>query len=260
MKHSKELQDQGATTSTPTIFILHQRYLIADLRSKGFGACGTLRMNRRGIPPAIKPTIEKGATKVVNVDWQSSGRTNVKLLFSQLFTKLVLSVWRGGTGMRQVDARMLKSRSHSELLSASLSCSWRPWLSLLLSSSLRMPESVDFVVITVWGESETEARLWAGLLLLLLQLLLGPAAVKLSLLIFSSFQLVIRKPITSSRFNVLLVKSLISALLLHMRVHFLLHATAHCTRNSWSCILFNLRSLVLSQFSWWVFQVLIVLF
>ena len=121
-------------------------------------------MNRRGIPTAIKPTIEKGrrawpvyekgVTKVVNVDdsrlcWESSGRTNVKLLFSQLFTKLVLSVWRGGTGMRQVDARMLKSRSHSELLSASLSCSWRPWLSLLLSSSLRMPESVDFVVITV---------------------------------------------------------------------------------------------------------------
>ena len=25
-------------------------------------------MNRRGIPPAIKPTIEKGTTKVVNVD------------------------------------------------------------------------------------------------------------------------------------------------------------------------------------------------
>ena len=42
--------------------------LFADLRSKGFGACGTLRMNRRGIPPAIKPTIEKGTTKVVNVD------------------------------------------------------------------------------------------------------------------------------------------------------------------------------------------------
>ena len=41
-----------------------------------------------------------------------------------------------------------------------------------------MPESVDFVVATVWGE--TEAMLCAGLLLLLLRLLF-PGAGRLSL-------------------------------------------------------------------------------
>ena len=78
--------------------------------------------------------------------------------------------------------------SFGDFLGKCVSCSWWPWLSLLLSSSLRIPESFDFVVITVWGE--TEARLWEGLLLLLLRLLLIPGAVKLSLLNFSSVSLV----------------------------------------------------------------------
>ena len=42
--------------------------LFADLRRNGCGACGTLRLNRKGIPPEIKRPISKGETKVVDVD------------------------------------------------------------------------------------------------------------------------------------------------------------------------------------------------
>ena len=66
MKLADSLKNRGHHVYTDNFYT--SPALFADLRSKGFGACGTLRMNRRGIPPAIKPTIEKGTTKVVNVD------------------------------------------------------------------------------------------------------------------------------------------------------------------------------------------------
>ena len=86
MKLADTLKNRGHHVYTDNFYT--SPALFADLRSKGFGACGTLRMNRRGIPPAIKPTIEKGATKVVNVDdtlvrtnWQNEfifARTNTR--------------------------------------------------------------------------------------------------------------------------------------------------------------------------------------
>ena len=42
--------------------------LFAELHSRGFGACGTLRLNRRGIPPEVKGRLEKGRTRLISVD------------------------------------------------------------------------------------------------------------------------------------------------------------------------------------------------
>ena len=42
--------------------------LFSDLRDSGFGACGTLRMNRRGLPAAIKETVKKGEKKAIQLD------------------------------------------------------------------------------------------------------------------------------------------------------------------------------------------------
>ena len=42
--------------------------LFAELRQCGFGACGTLRTNRRGIPPSLKEPIKKGEIKATEVN------------------------------------------------------------------------------------------------------------------------------------------------------------------------------------------------
>ena len=42
--------------------------LFTALQSHGFGACGTLRLNRRGIPPEAKGTLRKGATRVIRIE------------------------------------------------------------------------------------------------------------------------------------------------------------------------------------------------
>ncbi len=34
--------------------------LFSDLRLDGFGACGTLRVNRRGVPAAVRQKVKKG--------------------------------------------------------------------------------------------------------------------------------------------------------------------------------------------------------
>ena len=42
--------------------------LFAELREQGFGACGTVRINRRGLPPDLKKNLEKGDICSVAID------------------------------------------------------------------------------------------------------------------------------------------------------------------------------------------------
>jgi len=42
--------------------------LFCDLRANGFGACGTLRINRRGLLNDIKETVKKGEKKAFQLD------------------------------------------------------------------------------------------------------------------------------------------------------------------------------------------------
>ena len=42
--------------------------LFSELRERGFGACGTVRVNRRGMPPELKKNLEKGSICLVAID------------------------------------------------------------------------------------------------------------------------------------------------------------------------------------------------
>lgn len=42
--------------------------LFKDLRVAGFGACGTLRLNRRGLPRAVHDPMKEGEKKAIQVD------------------------------------------------------------------------------------------------------------------------------------------------------------------------------------------------
>ena len=42
--------------------------LFSELRLKGFEVCGTLRVNRRGVPPEAKAGLKKGERRTVSVD------------------------------------------------------------------------------------------------------------------------------------------------------------------------------------------------
>lgn len=42
--------------------------LFAELRVQGFGACGTLRLNRRGVPPEVKKSLKKGEKRAIPLD------------------------------------------------------------------------------------------------------------------------------------------------------------------------------------------------
>ena len=42
--------------------------LFADLHMNGFGACGTVQVNRRGLPPSMKDSMRKGEKKCLQVD------------------------------------------------------------------------------------------------------------------------------------------------------------------------------------------------
>lgn len=42
--------------------------LFSELSLQGFGACGTLRLNRRGVPPEAKTSLKKGEKRVIAID------------------------------------------------------------------------------------------------------------------------------------------------------------------------------------------------
>ena len=42
--------------------------LYAELRRRGFEACGTMRLNRRGVPPEAKSSLPKGERRAVRID------------------------------------------------------------------------------------------------------------------------------------------------------------------------------------------------
>ena len=42
--------------------------LYTELHHRGFEACGTLRLTRRGVPPEAKVTLKKGEKRAVTVD------------------------------------------------------------------------------------------------------------------------------------------------------------------------------------------------
>ena len=42
--------------------------LFSNLHDNGFGACGTVRINRRGLPAALKENVRKGEMKVIQMD------------------------------------------------------------------------------------------------------------------------------------------------------------------------------------------------
>ena len=42
--------------------------LYSELHSRGFEACGTLRLNRHGVPPEAKDNLQKGERRAVSVD------------------------------------------------------------------------------------------------------------------------------------------------------------------------------------------------
>ena len=42
--------------------------LFRKLHEQGFEACGTLQLNRKGVPPEVKMPIRKGESRTVDVD------------------------------------------------------------------------------------------------------------------------------------------------------------------------------------------------
>lgn len=42
--------------------------LFTELHQQGFEACGTLQLNRRGVPPEVKNPMGKGETRMISVD------------------------------------------------------------------------------------------------------------------------------------------------------------------------------------------------
>ena len=49
-----------------TIFSYHLNFM--QNFSRGFEACGTLRLNRHGVPPEAKDNLQKGERRAVSVD------------------------------------------------------------------------------------------------------------------------------------------------------------------------------------------------
>ena len=88
--------------------------LFHDLRAVGLGACGTVRLNRRGLPKSLNTPVGKGEIKVVRVDESMlavNGLTNELSPYLPPFTMVVASLYRG-----QREPRMDKSPFKSQKL------------------------------------------------------------------------------------------------------------------------------------------------
>ena len=66
MKLVDPIKDRGHHVYMDNFYTSPQ--VFADLRANGFGACGTLRLNRRGLPPAIHQKVRKGEKATIRLD------------------------------------------------------------------------------------------------------------------------------------------------------------------------------------------------
>ena len=66
MKLVEPIEDRGHHVFMDNYYTSPQ--VFAVLRSNGFGACGTLRLNRRGLPAAIKQRVKKQEIKAIRLD------------------------------------------------------------------------------------------------------------------------------------------------------------------------------------------------
>ena len=66
MKLVDPIKDRGHNVYMDNFYTSPQ--VFADLRDNGFGACGTLRLNRRGLPPAIHQKVRKGEKATIRLD------------------------------------------------------------------------------------------------------------------------------------------------------------------------------------------------
>ena len=66
MKLVDPIKDRGHHVYMDNYYTSPQ--VFSDLRANGFGACGTLRLNRRGLPPAIQEKVRKGERRAIEVD------------------------------------------------------------------------------------------------------------------------------------------------------------------------------------------------
>ena len=65
--------------------------LFSDLHDNGFGACGTVRINRRGLPAALKENVRKGEMKVIQMD---NSMLAIKWMDKHAVTTLTMCLYR----------------------------------------------------------------------------------------------------------------------------------------------------------------------
>lgn len=62
----EKLQERGHHIYTDNFYSSPD--LFAELREQGFGACGTVRVNRRGLPPELKKNLSRGEVCSLAID------------------------------------------------------------------------------------------------------------------------------------------------------------------------------------------------
>ena len=86
--------------------------LFTRLQSQGFAACGTLRLNRRGVPPEAKMRIERGGSAWflwTRACMWYSGATRGLYLYSPQSTTTRQCQYSGDLDMLLMDRRLLRS-------------------------------------------------------------------------------------------------------------------------------------------------------